>query len=123
MCFGTVAASEGSVSELRGESQKTPLSHQPSAPLFFFFLIQKVSGISVVLQVFQTPEPVSQSQPVAAGQADLPQAPLQSAPVNTQGQSAQTTSPTPLAPAAAPAQVTQHLSFFLFIYEKQQLKM
>lgn len=36
MCFGTVAASEGSVSELRGESQKTPLSHQPSA-LFFFF--------------------------------------------------------------------------------------
>lgn len=122
MCFGTVAASEGSVSELRGESQKTPLSHQPSAPPFFFF-IQKVSGISVVLQVFQTPEPVSQSQPVAAGQADLPQAPLQSAPVNTQGQSAQTTSPTPPAPAAAPTQVTQHLSFFLLIYEKQQLKM
>lgn len=121
MCFGTVAASEGSVSELRGESQKTPLSHQLSSAVFFF--IQKVAGISVVLQVFPTPEPVSRSQPVAAGQADLPQAPLQSAPVNTQGQSAQTTSPTPLAPAAAPSQVTQHLSVFLFSYEKQQLKM
>lgn len=65
----------------------------------------RVKEASQNSEVFQTPEPVSQSQPVAAGQADLPQAPLQSAPVNTQGQSAQTTSPTPLAPAAAPTQV------------------
>lgn len=42
---------------------------------------------------------------MAAGQANLPQAP--SAPVNTPGQNAHTTSPTPLAPAAAPTQVTQ----------------
>ncbi|XP_075906636.1 serine/threonine-protein kinase OSR1b isoform X1 [Nelusetta ayraudi] len=65
----------------------------------------RVKEASQNSEVFQTPEPVSRSQPVAAGQADLPQAPLQSAPVNTQGQSAQTTSPTPLAPAAAPTQV------------------
>ncbi|XP_070708832.1 serine/threonine-protein kinase OSR1b [Pempheris klunzingeri] len=60
-------------------------------------------------EVFQTPEPLtSQLQPVAAGQAELPQAagqaPLQPTPVNTQS-TAQAASPTPGAPAAAaPAQ-------------------
>uniref|UniRef100_A0A3B5AXE5 Serine/threonine-protein kinase OSR1 n=1 Tax=Stegastes partitus TaxID=144197 RepID=A0A3B5AXE5_9TELE len=56
-------------------------------------------------QVFQTPEPLSsQLQPMAAGQAELPQAagqvPLQPTPVNTQS-TAQAASPTPGVPAAA----------------------
>ncbi|XP_049912630.1 serine/threonine-protein kinase OSR1b [Epinephelus moara] len=58
-------------------------------------------------EVFQTPEPLSsQLQPMAAGQAELPQAagqiPLQPTPVNTQP-TAQATSPTPGVPAAAAA--------------------
>ncbi|XP_070841665.1 serine/threonine-protein kinase OSR1b isoform X3 [Chaetodon trifascialis] len=65
-------------------------------------------------EVFQTPEPLSsQIQPVAAGQAELPQAagqvPLQPTPVNIQS-TAQTASPAPGVPAAAaaaaPAQVS-----------------
>ncbi|XP_051266533.1 serine/threonine-protein kinase OSR1b [Dicentrarchus labrax] len=56
-------------------------------------------------EVFQTPEPLStQPQPVAAGQAELPQAvgqvPLQPTPVNTQS-TAQAASPTPGVPATA----------------------
>ncbi|XP_073344780.1 serine/threonine-protein kinase OSR1b isoform X1 [Pagrus major] len=62
-------------------------------------------------QVFQTPEPLL--QPVAAGQAELPQAaglvPLQPTPVNTQSTAAQATSPTPGVPAAA-AVLTQALA-------------
>lgn len=54
-------------------------------------------------QVFQTPEPLL--QPVAAGQAELPQAaglvPLQPTPVNTQSTAAQATSPTLGVPAAS----------------------
>ncbi|XP_033494718.1 serine/threonine-protein kinase OSR1b [Epinephelus lanceolatus] len=62
-------------------------------------------------EVFQTPEPLSsQLQPMAAGQAELPQAagqiPLQPTPVNTQP-TAQATSPTPGVPAAAAAAPTQ----------------
>ncbi|XP_041817289.1 serine/threonine-protein kinase OSR1b isoform X1 [Chelmon rostratus] len=58
-------------------------------------------------EVFQTPEPLSsQVQPVAAGQAELPQAagqvPLQPTPVNTQS-TAQAASPAPGVPAAAAA--------------------
>uniref|UniRef100_UPI003AAD2096 serine/threonine-protein kinase OSR1b isoform X3 n=1 Tax=Centroberyx gerrardi TaxID=166262 RepID=UPI003AAD2096 len=62
-------------------------------------------------EVFQTTEPLSsQLQPVATGQAELPQAagqaPLQPTPVNTQS-AAQAAAPTPGAPAAAaPPQVT-----------------
>ncbi|XP_078147454.1 serine/threonine-protein kinase OSR1b isoform X1 [Centroberyx gerrardi] len=56
-------------------------------------------------EVFQTTEPLSsQLQPVATGQAELPQAagqaPLQPTPVNTQS-AAQAAAPTPGAPAAA----------------------
>lgn len=62
-------------------------------------------------EVFQTPEPLStQLQPVAAGQAELPQAagqvPLQPTPVNTQS-TAQAASLTPAAAAAAAAAPTQ----------------
>uniref|UniRef100_UPI003AAC7702 serine/threonine-protein kinase OSR1b isoform X2 n=1 Tax=Centroberyx gerrardi TaxID=166262 RepID=UPI003AAC7702 len=62
-------------------------------------------------EVFQTTEPLSsQLQPVATGQAELPQAagqaPLQPTPVNTQS-AAQAAAPTPGAPAAAaPPQVS-----------------
>ncbi|XP_036934977.1 serine/threonine-protein kinase OSR1b isoform X2 [Acanthopagrus latus] len=62
-------------------------------------------------EVFQTPEPLL--QPVAAGQAELPQAaglvPLQPTPVNTQSTAAQATSPTPGVPAAS-AVLTQALA-------------
>uniref|UniRef100_A0A3Q1CVI4 Serine/threonine-protein kinase OSR1 n=2 Tax=Amphiprion ocellaris TaxID=80972 RepID=A0A3Q1CVI4_AMPOC len=62
-------------------------------------------------EVFQTPEPLSsQLQPMAAGQAELPQAagqvPLQPTPVNTQS-TAQAASPTPGVPAAAVTVPTQ----------------
>lgn len=73
----------------------------------------------MIFQVFQTPEPLSSSQlqPVAAGQAELPQAagqaPLQPTPVNTQS-TTQATSPTPGVPAAAPTQVSQCFNNFLF---------
>uniref|UniRef100_A0A4W6DAY6 Serine/threonine-protein kinase OSR1 n=1 Tax=Lates calcarifer TaxID=8187 RepID=A0A4W6DAY6_LATCA len=55
--------------------------------------------LKFLVQVFQTPEPSSsQLQPMAAGQAELPQAagqvPLQPTPVSTQS-TAQATSPTP----------------------------
>lgn len=69
-----------------------------------------VTLMKFLLQVFQTPEPLtSQLQPVAAGQAELPQAagqvPLQPTPVNTQS-TAQAASPTPsVSAAAAPTQV------------------
>lgn len=72
-----------------------------------------------LLQGFQTSEPLSSHlQPVAAGQAELPQAagqvPLQPTPVNTQS-TAQAASPTPGVPAAVPTQVShffQHIFFF-----------
>lgn len=70
--------------------------------------------LSFLLQVFQTPEPLSsQVQPVAAGQAELPQAagqvPLQPTPVNTQS-TAQAASPAPGAPTAAAAAVPTQVS-------------
>ncbi|KAG8009490.1 Serine/threonine-protein kinase OSR1, partial [Nibea albiflora] len=67
------------------------------------------AAVAALRQVFQTPEPSSsQLQPVAAGQAELPQAagqvPLQPTPVNTQS-TAQAASPTPAVPTAAAAAV------------------
>lgn len=74
--------------------------------------MSKIDKIKFILQVFQTPEPLSSHlQPPATGQAELPQAagqaPLQPTPVNTQP-SAQAASATPGVPTATavPTQVS-----------------